>query len=181
MNPGLLRSTSLFAAAALALSGCESLTPGENAAVFGGASAFAAGSIARAAGLSSAQSFATGAAVGAVVAATTYIIAKHQASVRQRQIAEQRARAAYARMEAQRRRDAAAGRRTAARKKTRYIAVDTVKDERTSPKAKKSVMIWDTQSQEIVGNNVYDVESTPRVGTTAKFETYSAQYVGSGS
>ncbi len=31
------------------------------------------------------------------------------------------------------------------------------------------------------GNNVYDVESTPRVGQTAKFETYSAEYVGSGS
>jgi hypothetical protein len=63
----------------------------------------------------------------------------------------------------------------------RYIAVDTEKDQRTSPKAKKSVMIWDTQSQEIVGNNVYDVESTPSVGSTARFETYSAEYVGSGS
>ncbi len=42
-------------------------------------------------------------------------------------------------------------------------------------------MIWDTQSQEVVGNNVYDVQSTPRVGTTAKFDTYSAEYVGSGT
>jgi hypothetical protein len=175
MNSPTLRTTSVIAAAAFAVAGCENLSPGENAAVFGGASAVAAGSIARAAGLSSAESFATGAAVGAVVAATAYIIAKHQASVRQRQVAEARARAAYARIEAQRRHGGAA------RKRARYIAVDTVKDQRTSPKAKKSIMIWDTQSQEIVGNNVYDVESTPRVGSTAKFETYSAEYVGAGS
>jgi hypothetical protein len=42
------------------------------------------------------------------------------------------------------------------------------------------VMIWDTQSETIVGNNVYDVQAPPAVGSTAKFETYSAQYVGSG-
>jgi len=64
---------------------------------------------------------------------------------------------------------------------SRYIAVDTEKDEHTAPQAKKSVMIWDTQSQEVVGNNVYDVKSPPPVGATAKFDTYSAEYVGSGS
>ena len=63
----------------------------------------------------------------------------------------------------------------------RYIAVDTEKDNRTAPNAKKTVMIWDTQSQEVVGNNVYDVKSPPAVGTTAKFDTYSAEYVGSGT
>jgi hypothetical protein len=42
-------------------------------------------------------------------------------------------------------------------------------------------MIWDTQSESVVGNNVYDVQSTPPVGQTAKFDTYSAEYVGSGS
>jgi hypothetical protein len=41
-------------------------------------------------------------------------------------------------------------------------------------------MIWDGESQQIVGNNVYDVESTPAIGQTAKFETYAAEYVGSG-
>ena len=41
-------------------------------------------------------------------------------------------------------------------------------------------MIYDTQSEEFVGNNVYDVQSTPRVGSTAKFDTYSAEYVGTG-
>ena len=62
----------------------------------------------------------------------------------------------------------------------RYIAVETEPDERTSPEAEANVMIWDTESEKIVGNNVYDVEETPEVGSTAKFETYSAEYVGSG-
>jgi hypothetical protein len=62
----------------------------------------------------------------------------------------------------------------------RYIAVDTVKDERTVPAAKKTIVIFDTETQEIVGNNVYDVKSTPPVGTIRKFETYTAEYVGGG-
>jgi hypothetical protein len=100
------------------------------------------------------------------------VVAKHRATERQRQIAEQRARVYVGRV--------AKTSSTTKKKKPRYIAVDTVKDERTSPKAKKSVMIYDTQSEEFVGNNVYDVQSTPRVGTTAKFDTYSAEYVGTG-
>src|SRR4029434_4129617 len=80
---------------------------------------------------------------------------------------------AYARMSAERKSQMKA-------RKTRYIAVDTEKNEQTSAGAKESVMIWDTQSQQVVGNNVYDVKSPPPVGSTAKFDTYSAEYVGSG-
>lgn len=174
MKPATLCSTALVAAVTLLTAACENLSPGENAAVFGGLSGAAAGAIARGAGLSTGESIATGVAVGAVVAATTYIIAKHQATERQRRLAEQRARVYYGRLSAQK--------KVALKKKrVRYIAVDTERDQRTSPKAKKSIMIWDTQSEEIVGNSVYDVESTPNVGTTAKFETYSAEYVGTGS
>jgi hypothetical protein len=150
------------------------MTPGENAAVFGGGAGILAGSIASAAGASTAQSIAIGAATGAVVGMTTYIIAKHQASERQRKIAEQRARVYYGRLAPEKK-------VALKKKKVRYIAVDTEKDEHTSPKAKKAVMIWDTQSERVVGNNVYDVQSTPSVGSTAKFDTYSAEYVGSGS
>jgi hypothetical protein len=174
MSPGFLRSCTLLVTTALVTVGCQNLTPGENAAVFGSASGVAAGALARAAGLSTAQSFATGAAVGAVVAATAYIIAKHQATERQRRIAAQRARAYYARLPEQR--------KVALKKKrVRYIAVDTVKDERSSRRAKKAIMIWDTQTQEVIGNDVYDVETPPSLGSTAKFETYSAEYVGTGS
>ena len=114
---------------------------------------------ASAAGASTGASIAAGLAAGAATAAVTYIIAKHQATERQRQIAEERARHAYAGMPAKRKSELKA-------RNTRYIAVDTEKDEHTSPQAKKSVMIWDTQSQEVVGNDVYDLKSPPPVGST---------------
>lgn len=149
------------------------MTPGENAAVFGGGAGLLAGGLARAAGASTGEALAIGAATGAVVGITTYIIAKRQATERQRRIAEQRARVYYGRLSPEKK-------VALKKKKVRYIAVDTEKDERTSPKAKKNVMIWDTQSESVVGNNVYDVQNTPSVGSTAKFDTYSAEYVGAG-
>lgn len=154
--------------------GCSDLTPLQNAGVFGAAGGTAAGGIASAAGAGTGESVAIGAATGAAIAVVTYIIAKHQATERQHRIAEERAQRAFARMSAERKTKMKA-------RKTRYIAVDTEKDQHTSAEAKKSVMIWDTQSQEVVGNNVYDVKSPPAVGSTAKFDTYSAEYVGSGS
>jgi hypothetical protein len=42
-------------------------------------------------------------------------------------------------------------------------------------------MIFDTQSNQIVGNNVYDLKASPKVGQTTKFDTYTAEYVGTGS
>src|SRR5262245_34846686 len=174
MKIPLLRTSSLFAAISLFGTGCADLTPLENAGVFGSASGAAAGGIARASGASVGESVAIGAATGAVVAAVTYVIAKHQATERLHRIAEERAQRDYEPMSAERKAKIKAH-------KTRYIAVDTEKNEQTAPDAKKSVMIWDTQSQEVVGNNVYDVKSPPPVGSTAKFDTYSAEYVGSGS
>jgi len=174
MNSRTTPFIALTTSIALLVTGCENMTPGENAAVFGGGAGILAGSLARAAGMSTGESIAVGLAAGAVVGMTTYIIAKHQASERQRKIAEQRARVYYGRL-------APARKVALKKKKVRYIAVDTVKDEKTSPKAKKAVMIWDTQSETLVGNSVYDVQSTPSVGSTAKFDTYSAEYVGSGS
>jgi len=184
MKLGLIKPAALATSIALFSTGCESLSPGENAAVFGSVAGLAAGGIARAAGASTAESFAIGAATGAVVGITTYIIAKHQATERQRRIAEERARVYQGRLVTNRKREEqtakASGKKYVAKKRPRYIAIDTEKNEKTSPKAKKAVMIWDTQSESVVGNNVYDVQSPPAVGSTAKFETYSAEYVGSG-
>jgi hypothetical protein len=108
-----------------------------------------------------------------VIAATIIAIARYQATERQREIAEMRARQSYARMSAERK-------AAMKKKKVRYIAVDTEKGEKTSPKAKKTVMIYDTQTQKVASNTAYDVEKTPEVGSTAKIDTYSAEYVGSG-
>ena len=58
--------------------------------------------------------------------------------------------------------------------------MDTARDSRTSPQAQKSVIIFDTEAQQVVGKNVYDVQSPPAVESVARFETYSAEYVGSG-
>jgi hypothetical protein len=117
---------------------------------------------------------ANAAAAAAVTTLVVYIIQKHEASERQKRIAEERARRAYADMPAKRKAQLKA-------KKVRYIAVDTEKDAKTSPQAKKSVMVWDTEKQEIASDNVYDVQKSPPVGKTAKFDRYSAEYVGSGS
>lgn len=187
MKFGTLRIVAITTAAALGVSGCEQLSPGGNAAAFGGGAALLAGGLARAAGMSGTQSMLIGAAAGAAVALTAYVIAKHQATERQRQVAQMRARAAAARI-ARRHvqhgsvaQSGGSSRSRSTQRGPRYIAVDTEKDQHTSPKAQKSVMIYDTESQEIVGNNVYDVGKTPQVGSTAKFDTYSAEYVGTGN
>jgi|GEM_PF-1395367 len=109
----------------------------------------------------------------AVIASVIYIIAKHEATEHQRELAERRGRQSYARMSPQRK----AGLK---KKKVRYIAVDTERGQKSSPKAKKAVMVWDTETQRVASNNVYEVEKTPSVGSTAKIDTYSAEYVGSG-
>jgi hypothetical protein len=41
--------------------------------------------------------------------------------------------------------------------------------------------VWDTESEKVAGKDVYDVKSPPKVGATAKFDKYSAEYVGSGA
>jgi hypothetical protein len=45
----------------------------------------------------------------------------------------------------------------------------------------KSVMIYDTQTQQVVGNDVYDLKRSPKEGTISKYDTYSAEYVGGGT
>jgi hypothetical protein len=156
---------------ALGFSGCSNLTPGENAGVFGGLAGAATGIALGASGVPSYVTIPVAIGAGALVASTAYIIAKHQASVEQQKIAEQRARLYYAELDAEQKAEMK-------KKKVRYIAVDTRKDDRIE--GEKAVMVFDTQNQQIVGNNVYDVKESPTVGTTAKFDTYNAQYVGSG-
>jgi hypothetical protein len=173
MNSGTIKIVALSTSIALLVAGCAELTPGQNAGVFGGIAAVTGATLARAAGASPQQALAIGAAAGALAALTAYVVAKHRATERQRRIAEERARIYYAHL--------AHEKKVALRKrKVRYIAVDTEKNEKTSPKARKAVMIWDTQSESMVGNSVYDVQRPPPVGATAKFDTYSAEYVGGG-
>lgn len=109
----------------------------------------------------------------AAIAITIYFIAKYEATERQRQVAEMRGRQCYARMSPKRKASMKA-------KRVRYIAVDTERGAKTSPKAKKTVMVWDTETQRVASNNAYDVEKAPQEGSTTKIDSYSAEYVGSG-
>jgi hypothetical protein len=170
MRASLIQSTSALLVAGLLLSGCENMSPTTNGVLFGTGAGTLAGGIAKAAGASNSEAVAIGLATGAIVGVTAYVIAKHQATERQRRIAEERARLAY---------ESASAARKARYRKTRYIAVDTVREKNST--GAKSVMIYDTQTEQVVGNNVYDVKQSPKAGTVSKFDTYSAEYVGSGA
>ena len=160
---------------ALFTTACENLTPGENAGVFGAAAGLATGIPLAAAGVDPAITIPVTAGAVAVAAVTAYVISKQQATERQRKIAEQRARLFMARREKQLASQPAAKKA----KPARFIAVQTEKTEKSQGKA--SVMVFDTKTNEVVGNNVYDLKTAPQVGQTAKFDTYSAQYVGAGN
>ncbi len=92
------------------------------------------------------------------------ILATYEATPEQKAVAVERAKTAQAAMKG--------------KKKPRYIAVDTHPDDRAQ--GSNSVMLWDTQTEEIVGSNVYDVEAPPKIGEVAMWDTLSAQYVGVG-
>jgi hypothetical protein len=118
------------------------------------------------------------------------ILATHQASTKQRAVAEQNARRAVAKMQAQIAAQEKAppprptgGKKTTAatkprKKLPRVIAIATERDEKTDPKAARAVMLWDTSAQQIVGNKVYDIESEPPRGADVRFETQAASYLG---
>ena len=89
-----IRPLSIIAAAVclIASSGCENLTPEGNAAVFGTAAGLATGIPLAASGVDSRIAVPAAFGAAALAAGVSYVIAKHQATERQRKIAEQRAR-----------------------------------------------------------------------------------------
>lgn len=207
MKRPTILATSLGTAAAMLIASCSDIPPGQTGPFTDGA--VTGGQMARGAFVTSAEAQATGSTTGTVAGAVIVILAKHQATEHQRQVAIAHAKVAVAKLKAKQARATAAAKpepklkagpkkkgeapvekhaaakehapAPAPKKLPRYIAVDTAKDEHTAPQAEKAVVIFDTETQEIVGGNVYDVKSTPPVGGTAKFETFTAEYVGNGS
>ena len=104
---------------------------------------------------------------------TQTMLIRHKATKEQIQVAQTRATTYYTHLAPEKK-------VVLKKKKVRYIAVDTVRSKEAPPKAKKTVMIWDTQSESLANTDVYDLETPPAVGQTAKFDTYSAEYVGNG-
>jgi lipopolysaccharide export LptBFGC system permease protein LptF len=168
MKLSLTTSACIILFAAIGFTSCENMSPETTGVIAGVTSGALAGGIAKAAGASNAQAVAIGMGTGAAVGALAYVIAKHEATERQRRIAEERARLAYEKMSAERK---------ARVQKQRYIAVSTVQEK--NDKGAKSVMIYDTESKQVVGNSVYDVKTAPKDGSVQKYDSYSAEYVGS--
>ena len=98
------------------------------------------------------------------------IVAVHEATERQRQVAQEQGHFADQQPTEQH--------KTRGVKESRYIAVATVRE--PDSKGAKSLMIFDTQTEQVVGNHVYDVKTEPKTGQVGKFESYSAEYVGTG-
>ncbi len=166
MNSNTIRLTAVSLSAAVVFSGCEGMTPGESGAAVGASVGAIAGGIGAAAGLHTGEAAALGAGVGLLAGVITYAIAKHQADERQRQVAEANARRAYAAHQAELK-----------RKHVRYIAVKTSRNKEST--GSTSCMVYDTQKQELVNSTVYDTKAPPPKGSTAKFDSYSAEYVSS--
>ena len=121
----------------------------------------------------------------AAPAVDLYYIQRYGATAVQKKAAEESAqRYLMNRGAAAKSRNAQSARRAhgAANEKTpssRYVAVDVPRV--ATSKGSASVMVFDTQSQQIVGNSVYDLGSKPAIRQAVKFDTYSAEYVGNGS
>lgn len=49
---------------------------------------------------------------------------------------------------------------------------------KNAPKKIYCVMIWDTQTRQVVGTECYAVLTLPKPGDVVRFDTYTAQYVG---
>lgn len=179
----------LIVAAAIFTTSCENMTPGENAAVFGGAAAAVTGGVLALAGVDPRIVIPVAAGAALLAGGAAFVVAKHQATARQRQIALQNARAAEARLLAQQRSatrsstaSSSSGSRAVAKKAPaqgvpKLIAVDTVASS-ASPAQTKQTMLYDTQSRQLVGNTVYSVKRTPSPGSNVKYDTMTAQYVG---
>ncbi len=148
----------------MSLPGCVS---SETAGVLGRAAGGVAGSAASYAGAGSVGSSAVYYGSQAATAIVVAILEKHEATELQRKIAQERAEAYMAGLKAAEKQKI---------KKQRYIAVDTQKDSRS--KGKASVMVFDTQNDRLVGNDVYELQKAPPVGSAARFETVDATYVG---
>lgn len=184
LTPNIMQHSkllSLLLAAGLLTSGCQNAQPGENAAVFGGLGAAVTGIALGAAGVDPAITIPVTAGAGLVAGAGAYIISKSQANAQQRKIAEANAQAAVAKMEAQKKKAAASSSSRTAKSaaKPRFIAVDTVAS-KESPKGSSQVMVYDTKTNQIVGNNVYNIGEKPKVGSNTSYDTMTAQYVGTG-
>jgi hypothetical protein len=102
---------------------------------------------------------------------TQTMFIRHTATELQRRVAAQNAKTYYAHLAPRKKEELK-------RKKIRYLAVPTVSSKQTSPKAVEILMIWDIPRESLVGQNVYELEKKPQIGTLASYGDLKAEYVG---
>jgi len=155
----------LLSIATMSMTGCETMSPGASGALVGGLTGVAAGVIAKKAGASSSDARLIGVAAGVTTAVIVYAYQKRRATEREQAVVRQRA-AEYQQRVASRSRPAA---------KSRYVAVPAEQGASKSG----TVMIFDTKTEKVVGNQAYELEKTPKKGEVVKLDTINAEYVGS--
>lgn len=99
------------------------------------------------------------------------IVARHEATQRQREVARKRVAAVARRLPP-------VAEYAGKSKPARYLAVETERNEKSQ--GKKSVMIWDTYHSGFASDDVYDIAAPPPTGSRCMFDTYSANYVEAG-
>ena len=102
---------------------------------------------------------------------TQTMFIRHTATEVQRRVAEKNAKTYYAHL-------APTKKDELNKKKIHYLAVPTVRSKQTSPKAEEVLMIWDIPRESLVGQNVYELDNKPPVGTLASYDNLRAEYVG---
>jgi hypothetical protein len=101
---------------------------------------------------------------------TQTMFIRRTATELQRRTAEKNAKTYYAHLTPKKKADLKA-------KKIRYLLVPTVKSKETPSEVKEVRMTWDTQSESLADNNVYEFQNPPSVGTVAKVGGHAAEYV----
>lgn len=156
-----MKRVSSFVLMAALLAGCDTVTPPSDDLDRAALEASRDGSLAN---YDHAGRGHSGINAAAKVTARYYWVAKYAASPVQREVAVARGRAAVKKMASHHEQP-----------KPRYIAVKTKGDGRA--KTQTNVMVFDTQSESIIGNDVYDLNERPPAGQAIRFETYSASFV----
>lgn len=170
----------------LATSSCSNLTPEQNAGIAGIVAGTGALAIARHNNVNPAGALAIGLLAGALAAKITYDFEVRKATATQARIARNRAVAHQSRIARERKNSMAkhstspsSGTQTRTQQpstnQSRYIAVQTQRTSDSTGSA--TVMIYDTQSGNLVNNNAYDIKQNPRNGELAKLDNYDVQFV----
>lgn len=135
----------------------------------GGAGPAVGGGVIRSSSGQTAAARGVGVDTGAAVSSAVRIIARYEATPKQREVAVRRAERVYRQMPVEKK-------QALKKEKVTHLVVDTEPDERA--KGEKSVMVWDIEKEEIVGNVVYDVAPAPPQDEVFTFDSFRAEYIG---